>query len=44
MFLGMYIIGTPLYKGGLSFGNFPKIGSSEFSHDKGGVGKIGGLL
>ena len=38
------IVGVPAFiKGlGLSFLNFLKKGSSEFSHENGGVGKIGG--
>ena len=43
------IVGTrPLYSkgdgegGGLSFRNFRKKGGSDFSHKKGGLGKIGG--
>ena len=38
------IVGNPttFIKGGLSFQNFPRNGGqSEFSHKKGGVGKIG---
>ena len=46
----LYIVGTPLYKGGggLSFRHFEKKGGgeggSDFSHKKGGIGNIGGVF
>ena len=40
------IVGTPLERGGggLSFWSFQKWGDSDFSHKKGGVGKMGGCF
>ena len=38
------MLGTPLYKGKFEFSNFSKKGGSNFTHKKGEVDEIGGVV